>query len=92
MASSQIFGSDKFDRYVGELSMQSEMQGAMGDEMDPGKLPFFGGNNQKQNKRVAKCALEVRPRAALAAAQSPGRVRCSVFTCMSNALFPARRP
>eukprot|EP01052_Picozoa_sp_SAG31_P037033 SAG31_NODE_4711_length_3016_cov_5.967089_2_plen_374_part_00 len=56
----QIFGSDKFDRYVGELQMQSEMMGHMDeDDMDPGKLPFFNSNDQKQQKRVAKCALEL---------------------------------
>ena len=60
-----IFGSDKFDRYVGELSMQSEMTAAMGMEEDGGgmeALPGFlggGGNDQKQRKRVAGCALEL---------------------------------
>lgn len=34
--------------------MQSEMTAAMGEDGDPSKLPFFGGSNQKQEKRVAK--------------------------------------
>eukprot|EP01050_Picozoa_sp_SAG11_P005470 SAG11_NODE_387_length_9883_cov_9.365699_5_plen_90_part_00 len=53
-----IFGSEKFDRYVGELSMQSDMTAAMGMEEDGGgmeALPGFlgGGNDQKQAKRIA---------------------------------------